>query len=60
MSHIFFCLHTKLNELDVLHNMSLRMLSGAFTTSVENVCNATNKFPLNLRMEELGLQHITR
>ena len=41
---------TKLKELDVVHNMGLRICSGAFRTSpVESIYIDTNELPLDLR-----------
>ena len=52
---------TKLKELDVVHNMGLRICSGAFRTSpVESIYVDTNELPLQLRREEQGLRYITR
>ena len=52
---------TKLKELDVAHNMGLRLCSGAFRTSpIESLYVDTNELPLDLRREELGLRYIMR
>ena len=52
---------TKLRELDVVHNMGLRICTGAFRTSpVESLYVDSNELPLDLRREELGLRYITR
>ena len=52
---------TKLKELDVVHNMGLRICTGAFRTSpVESLYVDSNELPLHLRREELGLRYTTR
>ena len=52
---------TKLRELDVVHNMGLRICTGAFRTSpVESLYVDSNELPLDLRREELGLRYMTR
>ena len=52
---------SKLRELDVVHNMGLRICTGAFKTSpIESLYVDSNEFPLDLRREELGLRYITR
>ena len=52
---------TKLKELDVVHNMGLRICTGAFRTSpVESIYVDSNELPLDLRREELGLRYMTR
>ena len=51
---------SKLKELDVVHNMGLRICSGAFRTSpIESIYVDTNELPLDLRREELGLRYMT-
>ena len=52
---------SKLHELDVVHNMGLRICSGAFRTSpVESLYIDTHQLPLDLRREELGLRYLMR
>ena len=52
---------TTLNKLDVIHNMGLRICSGAFRTSpVESIYVDTDQIPLDLRREELSLRYINR
>ena len=52
---------SKLRELDVVHNMGLRICTGAFRTSpVESLYVDSNELPLDLRREEIGLRYITR
>ena len=52
---------TKLKELDVVHNMGIRICTGAFRTSpVESLYVDSNELPLDLRREELGLRYMTR
>ena len=52
---------SKLKELDVAHNMGLRICSGAFRTSpVESLYIDNNELPLDLRREELGLRYLFR
>ena len=52
---------TSLTKLDVIHNMGLRICSGAFRTSpVESIYVDTDQIPLDLRREELGLRYINR
>ena len=52
---------SKLKELDVVHNMGLRICSGAFRTSpVESLYVDTHQLPLDLRREELGLRYLMR
>lgn len=52
---------TKLQELDVVHNMCLRIFSGAFRTSpIERVYVDTHQLPLDLRRAELGLRYAVR
>ena len=52
---------SKLKELDIVHNMGLRICSGAFQTSpVERLYVDCNELPLDLRREELGLRYIMR
>ena len=52
---------SKLQELDVVHNMGLRICSGAFRTSpVESIYVDTHQLPLDLRREELGLRYVVR
>ena len=52
---------SKLKELDVVHNMGLRICSGAFRTSpIESIYVDTHQLPLDLRREELGLRYATR
>ncbi|XP_076042208.1 uncharacterized protein LOC143026096 [Oratosquilla oratoria] len=43
--------------IDIVHNMGLRICSGAFRTSpVENIYVDSGELPLDLRREELGLR----
>lgn len=52
---------TTLKELDVVHNMGLRICSGAFRTSpVESIYVDTDHLPLDLRRQELGLRYVAR
>ena len=52
---------SKLRELDIVHNMGLRICSGAFRTSpVESIYVDTHQLPLDLRREELGLRYVVR
>ena len=52
---------TKLRELDVLHNLALRICTGAYRTSpVESLYIDSNELPLYLRREELGLRALQR
>ena len=52
---------SNLKELDVVHNLGLRICTGAFRTSpVESIYIDANDVPLELRREELGLRYITR
>ena len=52
---------TRLGELDVVHNMALRLCSGAFRTSpVESIYVDCHQLPLDLRREELGLRYMAR
>ena len=52
---------TKLKELDVVHNMGLRLCTGAFRTSpIESIYIDSNELPLDLRREELGLRYLMR
>ena len=52
---------TRLKELDVVHNMALRICSGAFRTSpIESIYIDTHQLPLDLRREELGLRYAAR
>ena len=47
--------------MDVVHNMGLRICSGAFRTSpVESLYVDTGHVPLDLRREELGLRYMVR
>ena len=48
---------TRMKALDAVHNMGLRICSGAFRTSpVESIYVDTGELPLDLRREELGLR----
>ena len=50
-----------LKQLDVAHNLGLRICTGAFRTSpVESIYVDTDEIPLDLRREELGLRYMTR
>ena len=50
-----------LKELDVVHNLGLRICTGAFRTSpVESIYVDAGELPLDLRREELGLRYINR
>ena len=52
---------TSLKQLDVVHNMGLRICSGAFKTSpIESIYVDTDHLPLDLRREELGLRYLMR
>ena len=52
---------SRLKHLDVVHNMGLRICSGAFKTSpVESIYVDTDHIPLDLRREELGLRFLAR
>ena len=52
---------TRLKDLDVVHNMGLKICSGAFRTSpIESVYVDTHELPLDLRREELGLRFAAR
>ena len=52
---------SKLRELDVVHNMGLRICTGAFKTSpIESIYVDSHELPLDLRREELGLRYTTR
>ena len=52
---------TKLKELDVVHNMGLRICTGAFRTSpVESLYVDSHQMPLDLRRQELGLRYTMR
>ena len=52
---------TLLSQLDVVHNMGLRLCSGAFKTShIESIYVDTEHMPLDLRREELGLHYLMR
>ena len=52
---------TRLQQLDVVHNMGLRICSGAFRTSpIESIYVDTHHLPLDLRREELGLRYAMR
>ena len=52
---------SRLKELDVVHNMGLRICSGAFRTSpVESIYVDTEEIPLYLRRQELGLRYLMR
>ena len=52
---------TSLHELDVIHNMGLRICCGAFKTSpIESIYVDTEHLPLDLIREELGLHYLTR
>ena len=52
---------TKLKELDAVHNMGLRICTGAFrTTPVESLYVDSHELPLDLRREELGLRYTMR
>ena len=52
---------TKLKELDVVHNMGIRIYTGAFRTSpVESLYVDSHQLPLDLRRHELGLRYTMR
>ena len=52
---------TKLHELDVVHNLGLRICTGSFRTSpVESIYVDAEELPLDLRREELGLRYLNR
>ena len=52
---------TKLQELDRVHNLGLRICTGAFRTSpVESIYVDSNQLPLDLKREELGLRYMHR
>ena len=51
----------KLDALNAVHNMGLRICSGAFRTfPVESLYVNTHQLPLDLRREELGLRYLIR
>ena len=53
--------NSKLNDLNVAHNMGLRICSGAYRTSpIESLYVDTHQLPLDLRREELGLRYQKR
>lgn len=50
-----------LQNLDTIHNMGLRICSGAFRTSpIESIYIDTDQLPLDLRRQELGLRYLSR
>ena len=50
---------TKLRELDVVHNLGLRICTGAYRTSpVESIYVDAGELPLDLRREELSLRYL--
>ena len=52
---------SRLKELDVIHNLGIRICTGAFRTSpVESIYVDAGELPLDLRREELGLRYIQR
>ena len=52
---------TKLQELDRIHNLGLRICTGAFRTSpVESIYVDSHQLPLDLKREELGLRYLHR
>ena len=52
---------SKLKELDVVHNLGLRICCGAFRTSpIESIYVDTEEIPLYLRRQELGLRYLMR
>ena len=52
---------TQLKKLDVVHNMGLRICTGAFKTSpIESIYVDAEQLPLELRREELGLRYYVR
>ena len=52
---------TLLSQLDVVHNMGLRICSGAFKTlPIESIYLDTEHMPLDLRRKELGLHYLMR
>ena len=52
---------SKLKQLDVVHNMGLRICSGAFKNSpIVSIYVDTNELPLDMRREELVLRYMTR
>merc|ERR1712002_458722 len=52
---------TRLKELDVVHNLALRICSGAYRTSpIESIYVDCNQLPLDLRREELSLRYFQR
>ena len=52
---------TRLKDLNVIHNMGLRICTGAYITSpVESIYVDSNELPLHLRREELSLRYIQR
>ena len=51
---------SNLVALNVVHNMGLRICSGAFRTSVECLYVDTHQLPLDLRHEELSLRYLMR
>ena len=53
--------NSKLKELDAVHNLGLRICTGAFRTSpVESIYIDSDELPLDLRRQELGLRYIQR
>ena len=52
---------TRLKELNVVHNLGLRICIGAYITSpIESIYVDSNELPLLLRREELSLRYIQR
>ena len=52
---------TRLKELDVIHNLGLRICTGAYKTSpIESIYIDSGELPLQLRREELGLLYMQR
>ena len=52
---------SNLDALNIVHNMGLRICSGAFRTSpVKSLYVDTHQLPLDLRREELGLRYLMR
>ena len=51
---------SNLDALYIVHNMGLRICSGAYRTSVESLYVDTHQLPLDLQREELDLRYLMR
>ena len=52
---------TNLHKLDIVHNMALRICTGAYRTSpIESIYVDSGMVPLSNRREELGLRYISK